>query len=77
MAYNTLTKDSGGDNSDRAIEAHKIVVGMGLLDKTEEMKPHEREFVESIAERLEQYADLTLVSTKQLFWLRDLKERYL
>jgi hypothetical protein len=60
--------DSGGDLNSRVTEAHKIV---GLLEEfLEQMQPNEKNFVE-------QMADCDHCSPKQLFWLRDIKEKYL
>lgn len=71
----TLHQESGGTAEDRANEAHRIVFEMGLKDIA--LEPREQDFVGKIAERLEQYGSEAFVSPKQLFWLRDLKEKYL
>ena len=69
-----LNQESGGDNNSRAIEALRIV--KMLEDHSEELDSRESDFYTNIADRLEQYGDKTFVSPKQLFWLRDLKDRY-
>lgn len=68
MVYHPLTSESGGDENSRINEAREIV--RMLEEFTEEMKPNERSFVESMA-------DCDYCTTKQLFWLRDIKEKYL
>lgn len=68
MAYHPLTTESGGDEKSRIEEAHTIV--RMLEEVTEEMMPRERAFVEEMA-------DCDYCTTKQVFWLRDLKDKYL
>jgi hypothetical protein len=68
MAYHPLANDSGGDADSRVNEARKIVTI--LADCCESMTPKEASFVESMDE-------CTACSVKQLFWLRDIKEKYL
>lgn len=70
-----LFSESGGDNTGRVEEAKKLLA-MGLTDNLEQMLDDHRRFVESIVTRLDDYGDETLISPKQLFYLRDLKERY-
>ncbi len=68
MAYHVLANESGGDASSRVSEAHMIV--RLLEDETEQMTPKERTFIE-------QMADCDFCTTKQIFWLRDIKDKYL
>lgn len=71
----TPDKASGADNTARASEAERI---LGMLDGCEDgLKEREREFVIQMRERIEQYGKNTFVSSKQLFWLRDIKDRFL
>jgi len=63
-----MFNESGGTEEDRVAEAHKIV--SMLADLTEQMKLNEAAFVE-------QMDDCRSCSPKQLFWLRDLKDKYL
>jgi hypothetical protein len=63
-----LGQETGGDNNSRVNEA-RAIVGM-LEDRMEQLNPTEASFVERMAE-----ADF--VSRKQIFWLRDIKEKYL
>lgn len=73
-----LFQDSGGDEASRNREAGQILFEMGLADAVDSFeKENERSFVSSLVERFDKYAEKTLISPKQLFWLRDLKERYL
>lgn len=68
MSYHTLTQDSGGDERSRIDEARTIV--RMLEEVTEEMTPKEQTFVAEMS-------DCDYCTTKQLFWLRDIKEKYL
>lgn len=69
-------KASGGSPEDRNAEANRILFEMGLKDASFE-QDREQDFVASLVDRFEQYGIKAVVSSKQLFWLRDLKERYL
>lgn len=40
------------------------------------MNERERDFYQSLSERFDVYGDDTFISAKQLYWLRDLVERY-
>lgn len=74
-----LWQESGSDNASRAREADELT--NMLADAEAQMDEKEAKFFRNIYERLEQYAaadgDRTIVSPKQLFWLRDLKDKYL
>lgn len=71
-----LYQESGGSDNDRANEAMRI---LEMLTDTEEIQMNEKErgFVQQLRERVEKYGAKTMVSPKQLFWLRDIKEHYL
>lgn len=47
-----------------------------LLKVKHMMRSNEVDLVNSLAEKLERYGEKTFVSAKQLFWLRDMEERY-
>lgn len=68
MSYHDLS-DSGMSASDRRAEASRLVTM--VEDYSEQMTPVERRFVEQMGD------DFAPVSTKQLFWLRDIKDKYL
>jgi hypothetical protein len=68
MIYNNLSS-SGMSASDRRAEASRIVTM--IEDLIEKMTPFEKKFVEQMGD------DFVPVSTKQLFWLRDIKDKYL
>lgn len=76
-SMDNAANDWGSTPAQRNEEAQHILVKMGLIGATEMMRDNERKFVEDLMERFEQYQERTLVSVKQLFWLRDLKDRYL
>lgn len=67
---------SGGSAEDRNDEARRILFDMGLKDASFEQSKEE-DFVSSLVDRFEQYGTKAIVSSKQLFWLRDLKDKYL
>lgn len=68
MAYNQFTTESGGSADDRRAEADRI---LKIIDGFEsEMSSKEQGFIEQMQEG-------GLVSTKQLFWLRDIKAKVL
>lgn len=70
-----LFGESGGDNNDRLEEAKKLLA-MGLSDNLEQMSAKERQFVEATIARIDDYGDEALISPKQIFWLRDLRDKY-
>jgi len=63
-----LGQETGGDADSRVTEAHKIVEMLASVQ--EEMTSKEASFVESMD-------NCTTCSGKQLFWLRDIKDKYL
>jgi hypothetical protein len=68
VSYHTLTSESGGDEQSRISEAHHIC---RLLEEfNDQMSQRERDFIESMT-------DCDYCTTKQLFYLRDIKDRYL
>ncbi len=74
MTYHPLTNDTAQTPERRAEEARELVDK--LVDSTGDMCEREADFITSMAERLEKYGTRTVVSPKQLFWLRDLVEKY-
>jgi hypothetical protein len=68
VTYHPLTSESGSTEVDRCKEAHTIC---RLLEEFhDQMSEKEKSF-------LEQMADCDYCTTKQLFYLRDIKDRYL
>lgn len=67
MAYHTLTEYSGGNEQSRVEEARRIC--RMLEEFSDLMSPKELNMVE-------QMTDCDDCTTKQLFYLRDIKERY-
>jgi hypothetical protein len=68
MAYHTLTQESGGDENSSIEEAHTIC---RMLEEFQDgMSQRERDFLENMT-------DCDYCTTKQLFYLRDIKDRYL
>jgi hypothetical protein len=68
MAYHQLTTESGGDENSRINEAREIC--RMLEEFTEQMSEKEQSFIGDMT-------DCDYCTTKQLFWLRDIKDRYL
>ena len=66
MSY--IGQETGGDSDSRVTEAHKIVEMLASCQ--EELTSKEATFVE-------QMDGCTNCSGKQLFWLRDIKDKYL
>jgi len=71
----SLTQTSGSTDFERLQEARRILFDMGLKDHLFDMNPKSCEFVEATLERIEKFGDRTIISPKQLFWLRDLKDQ--
>lgn len=75
MTYRATNESSDLSHEERIAEARKIVIDMDLQGHTGDMTAKESGFVLVMAN------DLGLghanVSIKQLWWLRDLKDKYL
>jgi hypothetical protein len=69
MAYHPLANDTGGTADDRRSEADRLVK---IIEEAapDTMTQTEIEFVDRMSHG-------GTVSTKQLFWLRDIKDKYL
>lgn len=67
MTYHDLTKESGSTADSRRAEADRLCTM--IEDNLEQLTPTELSF-------LGQVQDGGPVSTKQLFWLRDIKDKY-
>jgi hypothetical protein len=66
--YHPLTEESGGDENARVNEARDIC--RMVEEFGDMMSQKERDFIE-------QMTDCDYCTTKQLFYLRDIKDRYL
>lgn len=64
------------DDTQRAQEARRILIDLGLRDHVTEMDSRTATFVTQMLERLDEYGDAAYVSPAQLFWLRYLKDLY-
>lgn len=69
MAYHELARESGGSADDRLSEARRILKILESFS-SDELTVSEAKFIEDIS-------DAESVTTKQLFWLRDIKDKYL
>jgi hypothetical protein len=70
MAYHPLANDTGGSADDRRAEADRIIQILSETVEFEALAPNEQKFIGQIQNG-------EAVSTKQLFWLRDIKDRAL
>ena len=73
MSYHPLANDTGGTAEDRRAEANRILtimVNNGL--DVGSCIPSETKFLEQMLDDQTQP-----ISPKQLFWLRDIKDKYL
>ena len=68
MAYHELTKETGGSADNRRAEADRIVKILTEGDVSE--------FSQKEIDFIHQMEDGGPVSAKQLFWLRDIKDKY-
>ena len=69
MAYHPLANDTGGTADDRRAEADRILKMLYDHDAFDDMTAKEQEFINDM--------DNGPVTPKQLFWLRDIKSKYL
>jgi hypothetical protein len=69
MAYHPLANDTGGSPEDRRNEADRILKILEDVDAVQ-FTTKEDQFIGQIR-------DDVPVSPKQLFWLRDIKDKYL
>jgi hypothetical protein len=70
MTYHPLANDTGGSPADRLEERDRILKIFEDNETFGQLTQKEQEFIESIGTAL-------AVSPKQLFWLRDIKDKYL
>lgn len=75
MAYSASDHSSTQTPQERSEEARRILFKIGLAEEVEAMTPGEQNFVSRLTNDME-IADVA-VSVKQLYWLRDLKNKYL
>lgn len=69
-----IGQQTGTSAEDNFTEARRILVDLDLIRHTDEMRPHEANFVEQMFAQVEE--GKWALSGKQLFWLRDLKDKY-
>lgn len=71
----SMFDESGGDNTSRANEVMNLLKIIG--DSDGELNDWEYGFVSDMRARVNQYHERTLVSPKQLFRLREIKDKTL
>lgn len=70
MSYHPLANDTGGTADDRRNEASRIIQILSEGIEFNDMLQKEQDFVGQMQMG-------SIVSPKQLFWLRDIKDKYL
>ena len=75
MTYHPLANDTGQTPERRTQEAQDLI-GM-LRPCMDDMTLKEQRFVNETIERFAEYGVRTIVSVKQLFYLRDIRDKYL
>jgi hypothetical protein len=63
------------ERKERSIEARNLLDI--IMEHEAELNSQELGFVESLSDRMDRYLEDTNISDKQLFWLRDIKDKYL
>jgi hypothetical protein len=74
VTYRATADSSTQTPEERKREAIRILIVMKLIDKVASMSPSESGFVQKMQEHVNNPG--MAVTTKQLWWLRDLHERY-
>ena len=71
-----LFQESGGSEQDRTNEAIHIWKIIQDLDHSD-LSDKDAKFIDELRDRLHTYGASTHISPKQLFWLRDIKDKLL
>lgn len=71
-----MNDESGGTPEQRTAEARRVLKIL-LETDFDEFQHKDRKFIEEMSERFDRYGDKTSISPRQLFWLRDIKDRSL
>jgi hypothetical protein len=75
MSYHPLANDTGGTADDRRSEAKSLLKIIG--ESRDLLEQKEEAFIEDMISALSDPDEEGTVSPKQLFWLRDIKDKYL
>jgi len=70
MAFHSLSTDSGGTDEDRRKEATRIVIMFQDFDAIPKLNAKERKFMDDMAQGFP-------VTVPQLFYMRELKTKYI
>lgn len=70
---NRLGQQTGSDSN--AKEAMELV--RMIEPHFEQLSSNEQRFISKVSELLDRYGERTIISGKQLFWMRDIKDRLL
>lgn len=78
MTYRATENSSALTPEERVAEAKRILFDLKLVDYMDMMTPKEQSFVGDQKDKLEPLSrEPQWISIKQLWWLRDLKEKYI
>jgi hypothetical protein len=69
-----LFQDSGQTPDRRREEAKELLAQ--VIDAVEAMTDKDRRLVEKISGRFQKYGDEAFVNANDVFWLRDIRDRY-
>jgi hypothetical protein len=64
--------ESGSDNKARVDEARRL---LSMIDTDAMEKGKDTDFVEGMRDKFDKYGDDVVVSARQIFWLRDIRDR--
>ena len=76
MSYRATDASTEQSPAERLDEAKRILFEMKLEDEIGRMTPKESEFVVKMADLLRTCVN-AYITVKQVWWMRDLKDRYL
>jgi hypothetical protein len=76
MSYPGRGQGTTQSADERREEAWQILYKHDLANLTQAMSEREAGFVDDLCTAFERYGDRTIISVKQLWWLRNLLERY-
>ena len=78
MTSSLFPDATGSSPAERAGEAIRILEMIGLSDlATDKLSERDRAFLKDIRQRIARWHGKTIITPRQLFWLRDIKDRCL
>jgi hypothetical protein len=70
---NPLGNETGQSKEDDVREAQQLLDL--VADEVEGMSSKEQGFIEDMSDRFDQYGEQTFISSRQLFWLRAIRDK--